>query len=122
MSVHTRIYWLDMPHSERLPALSAARWAALLRDKRAAALPTAFALESLANAHPGLCLAELGLRGGLGRHGGGRLGSRHLRRARRLRGGGDGHGRSGRAGRGGPSGSASAAAARGRGAAQRCTE
>jgi hypothetical protein len=75
MSVHTRIYWLDMPHSERLPALSAARWAALLRGKRAAALPTAFALESLANAHPGLCLAELGLRGGLGRHGGGgRLG------------------------------------------------
>ena len=33
----------------QLGALSAARWAALLRDKRAAALPTAFALESLAN-------------------------------------------------------------------------
>jgi hypothetical protein len=33
----------------QLGALSAARWVALLRDKRAAALPTAFALESLAN-------------------------------------------------------------------------
>jgi hypothetical protein len=33
----------------QLGALSAARWAALLRDGRAAALPTAFALESLAN-------------------------------------------------------------------------
>jgi hypothetical protein len=33
----------------QLGALSAARWAALLRDQRAAALPTAFALESLAN-------------------------------------------------------------------------
>ena len=33
----------------QLGALSAARWAALLRDDRAAALPTAFALESLAN-------------------------------------------------------------------------
>ena len=33
----------------QLGALSAARWAALLRDERAAALPTAFALESLAN-------------------------------------------------------------------------
>jgi hypothetical protein len=32
----------------QLGALSAARWAALLRDGRAAALPTAFALESLA--------------------------------------------------------------------------
>jgi Major Facilitator Superfamily len=32
-----------------LGALSAARWAALLRDGRAPALPTAFALESLAN-------------------------------------------------------------------------
>jgi hypothetical protein len=34
----------------QLGALSAARWAALLRDGRAAALPTAFALESLAKA------------------------------------------------------------------------
>jgi hypothetical protein len=34
----------------QLGALSAARWAALLRDERAAALPTAFALESLGNA------------------------------------------------------------------------
>ena len=34
----------------QLGALSAARWTALLRDERAAALPTAFALESLANA------------------------------------------------------------------------
>ena len=33
----------------QLGALSAARWAALLRDERAAALPAAFALESLAN-------------------------------------------------------------------------
>ncbi len=33
----------------QLGALSGARWAALLRDQRAAALPTAFALESLAN-------------------------------------------------------------------------
>jgi len=33
----------------QLGALSAARWAALLRDERAAALPTAFALEALAN-------------------------------------------------------------------------
>jgi Major Facilitator Superfamily len=33
----------------QLGALSAARWAALLRDERAAALPTAFALESLGN-------------------------------------------------------------------------
>jgi hypothetical protein len=33
----------------QLGALSAARWAALLRDERAVALPTAFALESLAN-------------------------------------------------------------------------
>jgi MFS transporter len=33
----------------QLGALSAARWAALLRDQRAAALPTAFALEALAN-------------------------------------------------------------------------
>jgi hypothetical protein len=33
----------------QLGALSAARWAALLRDERAASLPTAFALESLAN-------------------------------------------------------------------------
>jgi Major Facilitator Superfamily len=33
----------------QLGALSAARWAALLTDGRAAALPTAFALESLAN-------------------------------------------------------------------------
>ena len=33
----------------QLGALSAARWAALLRDGRATALPTAFALESLAN-------------------------------------------------------------------------
>jgi len=33
----------------QLGALSAARWAALLRDERAGALPTAFALESLAN-------------------------------------------------------------------------
>jgi len=33
----------------QLGALSAARWAALLRDERAAALPTAFALESLSN-------------------------------------------------------------------------
>jgi hypothetical protein len=33
----------------QLGALSAARWAALLRDGRAAALPSAFALESLAN-------------------------------------------------------------------------
>jgi MFS family permease len=33
----------------QLGALSSARWAALLRDDRAAALPTAFALESLAN-------------------------------------------------------------------------
>jgi len=33
----------------QLGALSAARWAALLRDKRATALPTAFVLESLAN-------------------------------------------------------------------------
>jgi hypothetical protein len=33
----------------QLGALSAARWVALLRDERAAALPTAFALESLAN-------------------------------------------------------------------------
>ena len=33
----------------QLGALSAARWAALLRDGRAAVLPTAFALESLAN-------------------------------------------------------------------------
>jgi len=33
----------------QLGALSAARWAALLRDERAAALPTAFTLESLAN-------------------------------------------------------------------------
>jgi hypothetical protein len=33
----------------QLGALSAARWAALLGDERAAALPTAFALESLAN-------------------------------------------------------------------------
>src|SRR5580698_1826379 len=33
----------------QLGALSAARWVALLRDGRAAALPTAFALESLAN-------------------------------------------------------------------------
>ncbi len=59
MSVHTRIYWLDMPHSERLPALSAARWAALLRDKRAAALPTAFALESLAAAGLAICCLPL---------------------------------------------------------------
>jgi hypothetical protein len=34
----------------QLGALSAAGWAALLRDERAAALPTAFALESLGNA------------------------------------------------------------------------
>jgi hypothetical protein len=34
----------------QLGALSAARWAVLLRDERAAALPSAFALESLANA------------------------------------------------------------------------
>jgi len=33
----------------QLGALSAARWAALLRGERAAALPTAFALEALAN-------------------------------------------------------------------------
>jgi hypothetical protein len=33
----------------QLGALSAARWAALLRDERPTALPTAFALESLAN-------------------------------------------------------------------------
>jgi len=33
----------------QLGALSAARWAALLADERAAALPTAFALESLSN-------------------------------------------------------------------------
>ncbi|MEV6130590.1 MFS transporter [Streptomyces violaceusniger] len=33
----------------QLGALSAARWSALLRDQRAAALPTAFALESLGN-------------------------------------------------------------------------
>jgi hypothetical protein len=33
----------------QLGALSAARWAALLRDERPAALPTAFALEALAN-------------------------------------------------------------------------
>ncbi|HEY2579053.1 MAG TPA: MFS transporter [Streptosporangiaceae bacterium] len=33
----------------QLGALSPARWVALLRDERAAALPTAFALESLAN-------------------------------------------------------------------------
>src|ERR1700722_4627366 len=33
----------------QLGALSAARWAALLRDERAAALPVAFALEALAN-------------------------------------------------------------------------
>ena len=33
----------------QLGALSAARWAALLRDARAAALPTAFALESVVN-------------------------------------------------------------------------
>ena len=33
----------------QLGALSAARWVALLRDERAAALPTAFALEALAN-------------------------------------------------------------------------
>ena len=33
----------------QLGALSAARWAALLRDERAAALPAAFALEALAN-------------------------------------------------------------------------
>jgi hypothetical protein len=33
----------------QLGALSAARWAALLRDERAVALPAAFALESLAN-------------------------------------------------------------------------
>jgi Major Facilitator Superfamily len=33
----------------QLGALSAARWAALLRDGRAAALPTAFALEALCN-------------------------------------------------------------------------
>src|SRR5580704_13748452 len=33
----------------QLGALSAARWAALLGDERAAALPTAFALEALAN-------------------------------------------------------------------------
>jgi hypothetical protein len=33
----------------QLGALSSARWAALLRDEQAAALPTAFALESLAN-------------------------------------------------------------------------
>jgi Major Facilitator Superfamily len=33
----------------QLGALSAARWVALLRDEQAAALPTAFALESLAN-------------------------------------------------------------------------
>jgi Major Facilitator Superfamily len=33
----------------QLGALSAARWAALLRDERAAGLPTAFALETLAN-------------------------------------------------------------------------
>jgi hypothetical protein len=33
----------------QLGALSASRWAAMLRDERAAALPTAFALESLAN-------------------------------------------------------------------------
>jgi len=33
----------------QLGALSAARWTALLRDERAAALPTAFALESMAN-------------------------------------------------------------------------
>ncbi len=33
----------------QLGALSAARWAALLRDQRASALPTAFTLESLAN-------------------------------------------------------------------------
>jgi hypothetical protein len=33
----------------QLGALSAARWAALLRDRRATALPSAFALESLAN-------------------------------------------------------------------------
>ena len=33
----------------QLGALSAARWAALLRDERAAALPTAFALESVVN-------------------------------------------------------------------------
>ncbi|MEU5951043.1 MFS transporter [Streptomyces sp. NPDC047525] len=36
----------------QLGALSAARWSALLRGERAAALPTAFALESLSN---GLC-------------------------------------------------------------------
>jgi MFS family permease len=60
-------------------------------------------------AHPGLCLAELGQRGGFGRRGGGgRLGGGHLRRARRLRGGCDGRRRNGGAGRGGP---ASAAAA-----------
>ena len=33
----------------QLGALSAARWVALLRDRRSATLPTAFALESLAN-------------------------------------------------------------------------
>src|SRR5262249_9090063 len=33
----------------QLGALSAARWTALLRDERAAALPAAFALEALAN-------------------------------------------------------------------------
>jgi hypothetical protein len=33
----------------QLGALSAARWAALLRDERAAALPTAFTMEALAN-------------------------------------------------------------------------
>src|SRR5258708_1135722 len=35
--------------SPQLGGLSAARWAALLRDERAAALPTAFTLEALAN-------------------------------------------------------------------------
>ncbi|MFI0722812.1 MFS transporter [Streptomyces sp. NPDC021224] len=34
----------------QLPAMSAARWAALLRDGRAAELPAAFALESVGNA------------------------------------------------------------------------
>src|SRR5580693_9185545 len=51
----------------QLGALSAARWAALLRDERAEGLPTAFALESLANetaylAGPAL-ISILGARG-----------------------------------------------------------
>ena len=63
-------------------------------------------------AHPGVCLAELGQRGGFGRRGGGgRLGRGHLRRARRLRGGRGGRRRHGAAGRGGPAGTASTTAA-----------